>query len=51
VENKPARLMTVLPAYVPTGEYHLEVRSTYSGVAKPAKKLKIGRFHKILTVG
>ncbi|MDR1169817.1 MAG: DUF4469 domain-containing protein [Prevotellaceae bacterium] len=50
VENKPARLIAVLPTDLPHGEYFIEVRTTFSGSAKPAKKLKRGRYNKILTV-
>jgi hypothetical protein len=47
-ENKPARLMAMLPADLPAGEYAVEVRSTYAAVGKPTKTLKTGRFNKIL---
>jgi hypothetical protein len=50
VENKPARLMAMIPASIKAGEYHLEVRTTWSGNVKPSKTLKTGRFHKTLTV-
>ncbi|MDR1155024.1 MAG: DUF4469 domain-containing protein, partial [Bacteroidales bacterium] len=50
VENKPARLIAVLPAYLPQGEYFIEVRTTFSTAGKPAKTLKRGRYNKILTV-
>jgi hypothetical protein len=50
-ENKPARLMALLPADLTIGSYTLEVRTTYSqGNAKEGKQLKIGRFIKLLTV-
>jgi hypothetical protein len=50
VENKPARLIAVLPADLPQGEYYIELRTSYSGAVKPAKTLKRGRYNKILTV-
>jgi hypothetical protein len=50
VENKPARLMLLLPADLSDGTYWVEVRSTYSSAGKPAKTLKTGRFPKTLTV-
>jgi hypothetical protein len=50
-ENKPARIMAVLPADLPQGNYFVEIRTTFSsGNAKPARTLKTGRFHKELTV-
>ncbi|GHT66469.1 hypothetical protein FACS189452_02390 [Bacteroidia bacterium] len=51
VENKPARLIAMLPADLAAGEYYLEVRSNYSHGNKPSLILKTGRFHKALTVG
>jgi hypothetical protein len=51
VENKPARLIAMLPADLAAGEYHLEVRTTYVNSAKASQNLKVGRFHKALTVG
>ncbi|GHV62076.1 hypothetical protein FACS1894195_3560 [Bacteroidia bacterium] len=50
VENKPARLITLLPSNLVAGEYHLEVRTTYTTSPKPSHTLKVGRFHKTLTV-
>jgi hypothetical protein len=50
VENKPARLIAVLPSGLPQGEYFVEVRTSYSGSGKPTKTLKRGRYNKILTV-
>jgi hypothetical protein len=50
-ENKPARLMAMLPADLPQGDYTLEVRTTYTaGHLSETKVLKIGRFNKTLTV-
>jgi hypothetical protein len=51
VENKPARIMMMLPADLPQGAYFAEVRTTYSGgSAKPVRTLKTNRFYKELTV-
>jgi hypothetical protein len=51
IENKPARLIVMIPAELPQGEYFVEVRTTFSsGNAKPARNLKTGRFNKILSV-
>jgi hypothetical protein len=50
VENKPGRIIIVLPANLSTGHYHLEVRTSFTGNgARESKQLKIGRFAKILT--
>ena len=49
VENKPARLMAMLPANLPQGEYTVEVRSTYLASGRSSKTLKTGPFHKIFT--
>jgi hypothetical protein len=48
VENKPARLIAMLPVAL-AGEYHLEVRTTFSHGNKPSQTLKTGRFQKTLT--
>jgi hypothetical protein len=49
-ENKPARLMALLPADLIAGSYTLEVRTNYmQGSAKESKQLKTGRFIKSLT--
>jgi hypothetical protein len=50
VENKPARLIAVLPTDLPQGEYFIELRTSFSGNVKPSKTLKRGRYNKILTV-
>jgi hypothetical protein len=50
VENKPARLIAVLPANIPQGDYFIEVRTSCSTTGKPMKSLKMGRYNKILTV-
>ena len=49
-ENKPARLMAIIPADLPAGTYCIEVRSKHSGGGKPLKAVKAGRFAKLLTV-
>jgi hypothetical protein len=51
-ENKPARLMAMLPASLASGTYMLEVRTTYSsGGTHESKQLKTGRFIKPLVAG
>jgi hypothetical protein len=50
VENKPARLIAVLPADLQRGDYSIEVRTSWTTSGKPMKTLKQGRFNKILTV-
>ena len=49
-ENKPARLMAIIPADLEAGTYYIEVRSKHSGGGKPLKAVKAGRFAKPLTV-
>ena len=50
-ENKPARLMALIPLNITQGSYHVEVRTTFSqGNAKESKQLKTGRFAKPLNV-
>ncbi|MDR2651922.1 MAG: DUF4469 domain-containing protein [Prevotellaceae bacterium] len=50
VENKPARLIAVLPMNIPQGDYFIEVRTSCSTTGKQMKSLKMGRYNKILTV-
>ena len=51
VENKPARLIGMLPASLAQGTYTLEVRTTLSSTTnKEGKTLKSGRFIRELTV-
>ena len=50
LENKPARLMAMIPQGVPAGNYYLEVRTTYSTNLNPSKTLKVSRFQRTLTV-
>jgi hypothetical protein len=49
VENKPARLIAVLPWLV-AGNYHIEVRTTLGTSGREGKTLKTGRFAKEFTV-
>lgn len=48
-ENKPARLMAIIPADLPAGNRYVEVRTKYTVGGKTLKKAKIGRFTKPLT--
>ncbi len=48
-ENKPARLMALIPPTLPKGAYVIEVRTKYSGGGTALKTLKIGRFTKELS--
>jgi hypothetical protein len=50
VENKPARLIAVMPADIPQGDWFIEVRTSCSTSGKPMKSLKQGRYSRILTV-
>jgi hypothetical protein len=50
VENKPARIIAVLPEDLAQGVYFMEVRTSYTGNTRPSKVLKTGRFNKELTV-
>ena len=50
IENKPARLMVIVPADAPAADYFVEVRTTYSAAAKEAKTLKSGRYAKPVAV-
>ena len=49
-ENKPARLMAIIPADLAQGTYYIEVRTKHSGGGKPLKAVKTGRFAKPLAV-
>ena len=49
-ENKPARLMAIIPAGLTAGAYFIEVRTKYANATKQLKNLKTGRFAKPLTV-
>ena len=49
-ENKPARVMAIIPADLAAGTYYIEVRTKYANATKQLKTLKVGRFAKPLTV-
>ena len=50
IENKPARLMVMLPATLAAGEFTIEVRTRLLGSSgKPLKTLKRGSHNKPLT--
>ena len=49
-ENKPARLMAIIPADLEAGTYYIEVRTKILEGNKSGKTLKVGRFNKTLTV-
>ena len=49
-ENKPARLMAIIPAGLKAGTYYIEVRTKIDMGGKKLKTLKTGRFAKPLTV-
>ena len=49
IENKPARLIVILDASVPAGDFTLEVRTKVVGNgSKKSKTLKKGYYHKTL---
>lgn len=51
IENKPARILAMLPADTKAGSYTVEVRSRHSGASgKESKVLKKGSFEKTVTV-
>jgi len=49
-ENKPARVMAIIPADLAAGMYYIEVRTKIAEGGKALKNLKTGRFAKALTV-
>ena len=49
-ENKPARLMAIIPADLKAGTYYIEVRTKILEGNKSGKTLKVGRFNKSLTI-
>ncbi|MDR2764703.1 MAG: DUF4469 domain-containing protein [Tannerella sp.] len=49
VENKPSRLIVMLPA-LPSGSYTLEVRTHFTGAAAPGKQLRKAQFARSLTI-
>ena len=48
-ENKPARLMAIIPADLAAGTYYIVVRTKIIGSSKKSKTLKTGKFDKPLT--
>ena len=48
-ENKPARLMAIIPTDLAAGTYYVEVRTKIIGSSQKSKTLKTGRFDKPLT--
>ena len=50
-ENKPARVMVMIPADIAPGAYYAEVRTKVDASRKPVKTLKVGRFGRVLSVG
>jgi hypothetical protein len=50
VENKPSRVIVVMPATLLSGSYRIELRTTCSSTNKEAKTMKRGQFNTILTV-
>jgi hypothetical protein len=52
VENKPSRVLTMLPADLPQGQYMLEVRTTFmqGRTDDQLSHIRIGRFNKTLTL-
>ena len=48
-ENKPARLMAIIPADLAAETYYVEVRTKIIGSSQKSKTLKTGRFDKPLT--
>ena len=49
IENKPARLLVLLPADIAAGEFSVEVRTRRTADSKTVKTLKKGGFGKVLT--
>ena len=49
-ENKPARLMAIIPADLEAGTYYIEVRTKMDTKGKALKTLKTGKFNKPLIV-
>ena len=50
-ENKPARVMVMIPADIAPGAYYAEVRTTCDSSGKATKTLRTGRFGRPLAVG
>lgn len=49
-ENKPARVMVMIPQGIAAGVYYAELRSRFMGNSQAGKTLKTGRFAKSLEV-
>ena len=49
IENKPARLMVLLPADIAAGDFTVEVRTRRTADSKTVKTLKKGGYGKVLT--
>jgi hypothetical protein len=49
IENKPARLIVMIPPDLPAGSYELEVRTTLSASGKEVKSIRTRRFNRELT--
>ncbi|MDE6350451.1 MAG: DUF4469 domain-containing protein [Treponemataceae bacterium] len=50
-ENKPARVMVMIPADIASGTYYAEVRTKIVEGNKSGKAMKVGRFGRALSVG
>ena len=50
IENKPARIMAMIPQSQATGTYFIEIRTTFTTGTRPSKSLKTGRFYKTITI-
>lgn len=48
-ENKPARIMALIPQNLPNGNFYAEIRTKVTQSSKELKSLKVGRFTKPLT--
>ena len=48
IENKPSRLIAMLPADIAPGTYELEVRTTFANSARESRNMKIRRFNREL---
>ena len=49
IENKPARIIAMLPQDLPAGTYTLELRTSFVNSGKESKSMKTGRFNRELT--
>ena len=49
-ENKPARIMVMIPQEIAAGAYYVELRSRFMGNSQAGKTLKTGRFARLLGV-